>query len=610
VYVNNKLADLLGENCIGSKCHKTLQGLEAPCEFCTNHIILGNKRRPYKWEYFNPSLDRHFSIVDRIIKWSNGRYVRFEMAMDITEHKRAEEALLESEEMQRKLLQAVPDLIIRTDMEGTITFVNELAFPGLEHLHAESICGRNIFSVIAEHDLKRAMKNARERLEKNIGPQEYQLHLGIGSLVDAEVNGAVIRDKEFRPQGMVYVIRDITERKRALQEREKLQGQLLQAQKMESLGILAGGVAHDFNNLLQAMSGNVELLMQSKPRDHPDTSRLLSIGRSVERGAQLVRQLMLFGRKAGSRRERLDLNREVQEALDILERTIPKMIALEQRLDPALWPIFADPVQIEQILLNLAANAVDAMPDGGKLFLETRNVVLDETFFKARKGAFAGPHVLLSVTDTGCGMDKTVLEHIFDPFFTTKEAGKGTGLGLASVYGIVQAHWGHIQCYSEPGSGTAFRIYLPAADPAEDSRDGTAHDTALRGGTECILVVDDDPEIRELTLEALESYGYAMESAASGEEALRIYQDHGRNIGLVLLDLNMPGMGGYKCLRELLELDPSVKVIIASGYPDTGHGRDPVFSGAKDFIGKPYQLRELAAKVRAVLDEEEGEKKK
>ncbi|WP_045221075.1 hybrid sensor histidine kinase/response regulator [Desulfonatronum thioautotrophicum] len=650
---------------------------------------------------------------------------------DITERKRAEEALLESEEMQRKILQTVPDLIIRTDLDGTITFVNEMAFPALESHPEEGIYGKNVFSFIAPHDLSRAVENARQRLEKNIGPQEYQLQFD-GTVIDAEVNGAVISDMNSKPLGMVYIIRDITQRKmtenellrektfieaifnsvpgmlylydakerlvrwnrnhetmtgftfeelankhildwfrgdgesiqailngvrstiekdigeaeanlqkkdgstipmyftgirliingepyltgigiditeqrRAAEEKEKLQAQLNQAHKMESVGILAGGVAHDFNNLLQVMRGNIELLLQGHFKDHLDAMRLQNVTRSIDRAAQLVQQLLFFSRKAESKKVNVDLNQEVQNVVGILERTIPKMIALELHLDPSIWQLFADPVQIEQIQLNLVGNAVEAMPDGGKLVIETSNVVLDEDFVKHHPDSSAGPHVVLTVTDTGCGIDSETIEHIFDPFFTTKEVGKGTGLGLASVYGIVKAHGGYIQCYSEPKTGTTFRVYLPAVELGDVTQVERMPEPSLQGGNETILVVDDEPEIRELTRDALEMLGYSVKVAFNGEQALNIYREHGKSIHLVLLDLNMPGMGGYKCLKELLRLDREVKVVVASGYKANARGKDMLASGAKGFLGKPFMLKELAAMVRRALDEKTNE---
>lgn len=391
-------------------------------------------------------------------------------------------------------------------------------------------------------------------------------------------------------------------RRQAEEDRKKMESQLLQAQKMESVGLLAGGVAHDFNNLLQVMRGNIELALQSKHDDHPDARRLLSVIRSMDRAASLVQQLLLFSRKAESQKSIVDLNQEVKSLSQMLERTIPKMISLEKHLYPDVWPVFADPVQIEQALLNLVSNAMDAMPNGGKLFIETHNVELDQDFVNYNPGSTTGKHVLLTISDTGFGMDKKTMEHVFDPFFTTKEVNKGTGLGLASVYGIVKAHGGFIHCYSEPGAGTTFKIYLPAATQVDKDGVDSRQETPLQGGHENILVVDDESDIRELAREAMEMLGYRVKTAASGEEALKVFKVQAKDIDLVLLDLNMPGMGGHKCLQELLTLDSSVKVVIASGYSANGHGKDAISSGAKSFIGKPYQLKKLAAIIREALD--------
>ena len=422
-----------------------------------------------------------------------------------------------------------------------------------------------------------------------------------GTLIDVLLN-ATPRDIEDMSKGVTFTVLDITDSKRAEKERENLQAQLFQAQKMESVGTLAGGVAHDFNNLLQAMRGNIEMLLQSKSADHPDARRLQTVTKSMDRAASLVRQLLFFSRKIEFNKVRVDVNREVRDVVQILNRTIPKMITLELHLESAVWIVSGDPVQVEQVLLNLASNAVDAMPGGGRLVIETGNVVLDEDFVKKHPGSIAGSFVLLSVTDTGYGMDKEVLGHAFDPFFTTKEVDKGTGLGLASAYGIVKAHGGYIQCYSEPGEGTTIKIYWPAVQDNEGMTKESSQETSPEGGSETILVVDDDPQIHELTAEALEMLGYRVRLAGSGEQALEIYQEHQSAIDLVLLDLNMPGMGGHRCLKELLRINPAAKVVIASGYSAHGQGKAALSSGAKDFIGKPYQLKELAAMVRKVLN--------
>lgn len=407
------------------------------------------------------------------------------------------------------------------------------------------------------------------------------------------------RDKEGRALRMVGTHTNITERKNAEEIQKKMQGQLVQAQKMESVGMLAGGIAHDFNNLLHAISGNVHLMARDKPEDHPDSKRIKSINKSIKRAGQLVSKLLIFSRKAETHRKMLDLNHEVREAAAILERTIPRMISIELNLSSDNPLINADAVQVEQVILNLSSNAADAMPDGGRLLIETKKVHVDKDRYL---DLAPGDYVALSVSDTGLGMDKETMQKIYEPFFTTKGAGQGTGLGLASVYGVVKAHNGHITCYSEPGQGTMFTIYWPAISGREtvEQIQDMEHEPAK--GSETILVVDDEEEIRELTREILESWGYHVLSADSGEKALKIYQQQGKDIDLILMDLNMPGMGGSKCLQLLLEQDPKVRILISSGYSANGQAGKALESGASGFIGKPYQLKELIRKVRELLD--------
>ncbi|SDB28576.1 PAS domain S-box-containing protein [Desulfonatronum thiosulfatophilum] len=533
---------------------------------------------------------------------ASGRAIRMiGTHQDITERKRAEDALRESEARFRNLFEHVPTVAVQGyGMDGTILFWNKAAETIYGYTPNEAL-GKNLCDLIIPAEMRPEVVGEIKKMTETGIPApaaELILKRKDGSRVPVFTSHAIFQIPGSSPE-LICIDVDLTELKQTEQA-------LLQAQKMESLGILAGGVAHDFNNLLQAMGGNIELLLQGKPSDHPDATRLQNVAKSINHAAQLVRQLLLFGRKAESRKARVNLNHEVQEAVRILERTIPKMIALELHLDPSVWPLLADSVQIEQILLNLAGNAVDAMPEGGKLMVETSNTVLDEAFIRLHPGASAGPHVLLTVTDTGSGMDKEVLEHVFDPFYTTKEVGKGTGLGLASVYGIVKSHGGHIQCYSEPGNGTTFKVFWPAERGDEDLTEEDSQESSIEGGSETILVVDDDPQIRELTWEALKMLGYSVRMAVNGEQALEMYQEPNSPIDLVLLDLNMPGMGGHKCLKELLRFDPAVKVVISSGYSANGQGRDTMASGAKGFLGKPYQMKEMATIVRRVLDDHES----
>ena len=525
---------------------------------------------------------------------------------DVTDEYAAEELLRQSEQRYREIFDATSDAIfIDNAGTGQMLDVNEAMLKMYGYASKEEVLAGNIGDLSAS-TASFDEAAAQERLKAAVSgsPQQFEwlAKRRDGTVFPVEVS---LRRSSIGGQDRVIaVVRDISERKQAEAEREKMQVQLFQAQKMESVGILAGGVAHDFNNLLQTMGGNIELLLTGKADDHPDVGRLRAALKSIERAAQLVKQLLLFSRKEGASRVPVGLNREVEGVADMLRRTIPKMVAVETRLDPELWPLLADPVQIEQVLLNLANNAVDAMPDGGTFLIETRNVVLDDVFVRMHPGSEPGPHVLLAVTDTGQGMDKKTLIHVFDPFFTTKTVGKGTGLGLASVYGIVKNHGGSIQCYSEPGQGTVFKIYLPAADGhvPEELAESKKLLPESHGEAKTILVVDDEPEIRALTREVLKVLGYKVKSAVSGEEALEAYRLEGEKIDLVLLDLNMPGMGGHRCLQELLRVDPLVNVVIASGYSAEGHGRQSLSVGAKGFLGKPYQLRDLERVVREVLE--------
>ncbi|MGE5799650.1 MAG: response regulator [Syntrophaceae bacterium] len=386
-----------------------------------------------------------------------------------------------------------------------------------------------------------------------------------------------------------------------------VESQLLYAKKMEAIGTLAGGIAHDFNNHLQGISGYIQLLMMRGDRDRTEQGWLLQIERSVQRAAALTKQLLIFSRKEESRLEPIDLNEVVRQAQKTLARTIPESISAEMRLAADLSSIDGDAVQLEHVLFNLGINAKDAMPGGGKIIIETRNVQLDEAFCRNHVGLAPGAYVELTFTDTGHGMDRETLERIFEPFYTTKGVGSGIGLGLAIVYGIVQSHHGLILCESSRDTGTTFRVYLPVPE-----RDGAVPEIETRRkgdyrGAETIIIVDDEPDILDIGQNTLEQFGYTVLMARSGEEALEIYSRQGNRIDLVILDLGMPGMGGEKCLQDLLRMNPSVKVLIASGYAATQTVQGILEAGATGFMAKPYRLEDMLKKVREVLDGERDE---
>lgn len=537
------------------------------------------------------------SLNGKIQRDARDRFLRTHCVFqDMSEQRRIEAAL----RFQEQMIEAASAAVCACDLEGNMLSVNPWFLQAWGFDTPEEVVGRPFqeFWILEErlHKVVSALRQGGHWSE------EIKARRKDGSLFDVLVTANLVLDSFGNPTAFMSTSIDITARKHAERKQQKLQSQLFQTQKMQSVGIMAGGLAHDFNNLLHAMRGNVELISRDASLDSPVRARLRTVTKSMNRAAQLVQQLLLFSRKPEPRGLLVDVNQEVQGVTQTLERTIPAMISLTLHLNPSAWTIAGDPVQIELILINLINNAVDAMPEGGRLTIETGNVELSEDFVLSHPGAVAGRHVRLTISDTGRGMDETTLEHAFDPFFTTKEVGKGTGLGLASVYGIVKAHGGHIQCFSEAGSGATFMVYLPAAEQDDLPNHEPRREDFSPGGSETILVVDDEPEIRQLTRESMELLGYTVKSAASGNEALEIYRNEGAFIDLILLDLNMPGMGGHRCLQELLRVNPEVKVIITSGHAAHGHAENAPLSGAKGFIGKPYGFEELATMVRNVLD--------
>ncbi|NCC24032.1 MAG: response regulator [Deltaproteobacteria bacterium] len=400
--------------------------------------------------------------------------------------------------------------------------------------------------------------------------------------------------------------REIEEHQRIERDRNRLEDQLRQSQKMEAVGTLAGGIAHDFNNILQAIAGNVQLLLMRRPENDRERESLMQIDRTVERATELVRRLLTFSRKMDVVRTTLNLNTVIVEAVKLLQRTIPKMIDIETNLAPNLFDIEANATQMEQVLMNLANNARDAMPDGGRLVIATETFDSDGRGHGNHPELAPGPYVVLRVSDSGLGIDDATREHIFEPFFTTKAVGQGTGLGLSTVYGIVTDHGGHITCSSEKNRGTTFSIYLPALPTVStvDNVIGTRHDRQeIEGGTERILLVDDEELILELTEDILSGHGYTVLTASSGEEALKIFRLEKGNIDLVVTDLGMPGMGGEHLIREMKEIYPKARILVTSGYAAHSMAEDPHLFGASDFIRKPYRLDEMLLTVRHVLDE-------
>jgi signal transduction histidine kinase len=429
------------------------------------------------------------------------------------------------------------------------------------------------------------------------GPNRVVLFLVTGLIV----SGALFAVTRSEVNARVAAERAATDLRRAATQQRRLEEQLIQSQKMEGIGRLAGGVAHDFNNLLTAILGYAEL-MESQLEDEGLRSELREIRLAGERAAALTRQLLAFSRRQVLQPRTLDLNALVSDVEKMLARLIGEDVALVTRLEPALGSVRADPGQLEQVIMNLAVNARDAMPKGGTLTFETANAVLEADFVSVHPGALPGAHVVLTVTDTGTGMTDEVRSHAFEPFFTTKEKGKGTGLGLATAYGIVKQSGGYITVESEAGRGTTFRIYLPRVEGAAVAPGRATSSSLSPVGTETILLVEDEAGVRRLSLTVLETQGYVVLEAASGDIALQVARAETGPIHLVVTDVVMPGMSGRELWDRLRALRPDSRVLFMSGYTDDAIARHGVLEPGIAFLQKPFTPFSLAQKVRELLD--------
>jgi PAS domain S-box-containing protein len=513
---------------------------------------------------------------------------------------RSYQRIQEREERFRALSENAPDIIYTTDVTGALTYVN----PAWERLlgHArEDVCGKYFTDFVKQDDVqqfRKLFKEIRDSRRDFSGIDGTILHKN-GSERLFNMSGAANLDAEGNVIGAVGTFRDVTKQR-------MLENQLLHASKMEAVGTLTGGIAHDFNNIIQAVSGYNQLMMMKRDESDPDWKYLANIDRLHQRATDLIRQLLIFSRKVDINLQTVDLNREIKEYYNLLKQIIPRMISIDLHMETDLWKIKGDPAQLGQIFMNLSVNARDAMPEGGILEIRTENVVIEEKTAPDGMALTQGRYVLLHMSDTGHGMNQETLTHIFEPFYSTKEAGKGTGLGLAVVHGIVANHGGHISCESDPARGTTFRIYFPVPDESSSEAPAPVHGAAeekVRSGEEMLLVVDDEESLLETTKILMEQYGYRVLTAESGETAIEIFKREKTKISLVILDLLMPGMGGLKCLDALLKIDPGVKVIISSGYMESSRQREVTAKGAAGFIQKPYRRPDILNLVRRVLDQ-------
>ena len=503
---------------------------------------------------------------------------------------------VENEEMLRGLLDNVHEAVYQVDQNGIIRFISA----GVERVigyRPDEVVGRNFMEFIYPEDLEFIRKEF-QRLEQNLmRPSEYRVVHRNGEIRwISSSSRPVFSEGQFR--GITGILFDIHERKTAELALQRQQELLQQAQKMEAIGTLAGGIAHDFNNLLMGIQGRVSLMLMDSGPGQPHYDHLRGIEEHVHSAAELTRQLLGLAR--GGKYEALpsDLNALIRRTVEMFGRT-RKEITISTQLEPRLWTVEIDRTQIEQVLLNLMVNAWQAMPGGGQLTIISRNLELLKDEPRALEVP-AGRYACMGVSDSGAGMDEVTRSRIFDPFFTTKEMGRGTGLGLASAYGIVKNHGGVITVYSEKGSGSTFHVYLPASDKPVAATKERAEEIA--GGSETILLIDDEEMILEVGRQMLKNLGYRVLTAGSGTQALDVYRGNLGKIDLVILDMIMPRMSGGKVFDALRRIDPEAVVLLSSGYSINGQAMEILRRGCRGFIQKPFGLKDVALKIREILD--------
>jgi two-component system cell cycle sensor histidine kinase/response regulator CckA len=521
---------------------------------------------------------------------------------DITERKRAEEALGRSETKFYELFNEAPVGYFEYDHQGRITSVNRTVLEMLGYM-IEEIIGQPVWNFIVEED--EARHRILAKLAGTVSPAqglERTYRRKDGTTFPALIEDLLLKDSEGKIIGMRQTIQNIAERKRMEKEKAILEEQLRQSQKMEAMGRLAGGIAHDFNNLLTIIKGYSQLSLLDLKKGDPKGKGIEEIQKATQRATDLIRQLLAFSRRQVMEMKVIDLNSLLRDLDKMLRRVIGEDIVLVTLLAEDLGRVKTDLGQMEQVLMNLVVNSRDAMPSGGKLTIETANVQLDEEYARIHIEVPPGRYIVLSVSDTGMGMTPEVKERIFEPFFTTKENDKGTGLGLSTAYGIVKQSGGNILVYSEPGKGTAFKIYLPRVDgPLEEGRERVV-EGEIPHGEETVLIVEDYEEVRQLAVQVLERQGYNVLEAANGNETLRVCKEYKGPIHLMVADVVMPGMSGRELAERIKSLHPEIKVLYTSGYADDRIIHYGVLREGVNYIQKPFTMEGLARKVREVID--------
>lgn len=605
VKANRSTAEKLGipqSEISGKTCYRIVHGLDCPHSSCPHSELLKDGL-PHVTEIYEERLGGYYIISVSPIYDSNGKLKgSIHFGKNISERKKAEESLQQSEKRYRTLIESLTDYIYTVKIENGMpvrTVHGEGCVAVTGYTSDEYEADPSLwYRMIVDEDKKAVTEQVSGLLSGESVPYiEHRIIYKDGSM--KWVKNTLVPRYDEKGVLVAYdgLISDITERK-------KLEEQLRHVQKMEAVGQIAGGIAHDFNNILTAIIGFSSLLQMKMSKDDPLMHNVVQVLAAAERAASLTQSLLTFSRKQVSNPMPVDLNEIIKRVEKFLRRVIGEDIEMKTRLSESDLIVMADHMQIEQVLMNLATNSRDALIEGGSLSIETAAGVIDEEYVKRHGYGKPGRYAVISVKDTGTGMDNKTREKVFEPFFTTKDVGKGTGLGLSIVYGIVKQHNGYINCYSEPGKGTTFRIYLPLIREQKAKKIDSYGPDYIKGGNETILLAEDEEQVRKLDRQVLESVGYEVIEAIDGIDAVNKFIENKDKVGLLLFDIIMPNMNGKEAYERIKKIKPEIKVLFSSGYPADFINKDELTVKGLDFISKPSSPTILLKKVREVLDGE------